>query len=157
MTESLFPNVKPVIGMIHAGALPGTPASRLSIAELIELATREARIYRAGGVDALMVENTHDTPYVRVRVGPDHAQLLHAIEPEIAENLSKITTIICVMLDWNETRRAFVRRLAEQGAGVKVIIVRDGPCAMDPNIEGDSVGAIPVISSKDGESLVEEL
>jgi membrane complex biogenesis BtpA family protein len=69
MPESLFPNSKPVIGMIHLNALPGTPVSKLSFGELTKLAVREAQIYRDGGVDGIMIENTHDTPYQRGRVG----------------------------------------------------------------------------------------
>ena len=79
------------------------------------------------------------------------------IEPEILENLSKITTIICVFLDWNDSRRAFVHRMAEQGAGVKVIIVRDGRCTMDPIAEGDVLGEIPVIGEKEFKAGIEEL
>jgi uncharacterized protein len=67
----LFKNVKPVVGVIHVGALPGTPASRLGVDELTELAAREAAVYRDGGVDGLMVENMHDVPYLRGSVGPE--------------------------------------------------------------------------------------
>jgi hypothetical protein len=69
--EELFPAPKPVVGVIHVGALPGTPASRLSVEELARGAAREAAIYREGGVDGLMVENMHDVPYLRGSVGPE--------------------------------------------------------------------------------------
>jgi uncharacterized protein len=68
---SLFPKAKPVIGMIHVGALPGTPAHSQSIAELVALAEHEARLYRDGGVDGIGIENMHDTPYLRGAVGPE--------------------------------------------------------------------------------------
>ena len=71
MTEDLFTTLKPVVGVIHVGALPGTPASELSVGALIELAAREAALYRVGGVDGLMVENMHDVPYLRGAVGPE--------------------------------------------------------------------------------------
>ena len=83
MRLSLFPNVKPVIGVIHVGALPGTPASRQSVAELVELAATEAEVYRAGGVDGLMIENMHDTPYTRGRVGPEIVAALAVIGREV--------------------------------------------------------------------------
>jgi membrane complex biogenesis BtpA family protein len=57
--------------MIHLGALPGTPASQGSVAEIERLALREAKIFRAAGVHGLMLENMHDTPYLRSRVGPE--------------------------------------------------------------------------------------
>jgi membrane complex biogenesis BtpA family protein len=71
MLESLFPKPKPVIAMIHVGALPGTPASQLNINQLTESAIGEAEIYRAGGVDGIMIENMHDTPYRRGAAGPE--------------------------------------------------------------------------------------
>jgi membrane complex biogenesis BtpA family protein len=71
VTLDLFQNQKPVVGVIHVGALPGTPASALTVEELTELAVREAAAYREGGVDGLMVENMHDVPYLRGGVGPE--------------------------------------------------------------------------------------
>jgi membrane complex biogenesis BtpA family protein len=67
----LFSSAKPVIAMIHLGALPGTPASKLSLAEIEKQALREAIIFRAAGVHGLMLENMHDTPYLRGHVGPE--------------------------------------------------------------------------------------
>lgn len=71
MFTSLFPQPKPIIAMIHVGALPGTPASGLSMRELVELATREAKLYREGGVDGIAIENMHDLPYLKGSVGPE--------------------------------------------------------------------------------------
>jgi membrane complex biogenesis BtpA family protein len=79
MLKDLFPASKPVIGMIHVGALPGTPASQSSVAELTETAVREAGIYRAGGVDGIMIENMHDLPYLRGAVGPEIVAALAVI------------------------------------------------------------------------------
>lgn len=67
----LFRASKPVIAMIHLGALPGTPASARSLRQIEAQALREARIYRDAGVDGLMLENMHDAPYLRERVGPE--------------------------------------------------------------------------------------
>src|ERR671938_614476 len=87
MLESLFPSFKPVIGVIHVGALPGTPVSKLNISELAELAVRDAIAYRDGGVDGMMIENMHDTPYLRGHVGPEivaaMAVISRAVKAEI--------------------------------------------------------------------------
>ncbi|MFN7944421.1 MAG: BtpA/SgcQ family protein [Blastocatellia bacterium] len=71
MPVSLFNSAKPVIGMIHVGALPGTPSNTQSVAELAALAVREAAIYRDCGVDGIAIENMHDVPYLRGAVGPE--------------------------------------------------------------------------------------
>ncbi|HEX8844054.1 MAG TPA: BtpA/SgcQ family protein [Pyrinomonadaceae bacterium] len=69
--ENLFQNPKPVIGVIHVGALPGTPASKLSVAQLTDMAVREAVAYKAGGVDGIIIENMHDVPYLKGSVGAE--------------------------------------------------------------------------------------
>lgn len=69
--NSLFASAKPVIAMIHVGALPGTPANGLSLADIEKQALREAKILRAAGVQGLLLENMHDTPYLRGGVGPE--------------------------------------------------------------------------------------
>ena len=71
MSEGLFATRGAVVGVIHVGALPGTPGSRLDVGALARLAAREAAAYRAGGVDGLMIENMHDVPYLRGSVGPE--------------------------------------------------------------------------------------
>jgi membrane complex biogenesis BtpA family protein len=40
------------------------------VAELVDQAVREARLYREHGLDGVIVENMHDTPYVS-GVGPE--------------------------------------------------------------------------------------
>jgi len=67
-----FPSIsKPVIAMIHLGALPGTPANGLSLHQIEKQALHEAKILRDAGVHGLMLENMHDTPYLRGHVGPE--------------------------------------------------------------------------------------
>ena len=70
-TNRLFAAPQPVIAMIHHGALPGTPASAHSVREIEAQALKEAKLYRDAGVDGLMLENMHDSPYLRGRVGPE--------------------------------------------------------------------------------------
>ncbi len=71
MLSTLFPNPKPIIGMIHVGALPGTPVNAQSVAEITAEAVREAAIYRDCSIDGILIENMHDVPYLRGAVGPE--------------------------------------------------------------------------------------
>ena len=52
---SLFSRSKPVIGVIHVGALPGTPRASQTVSELVAMAKQEARLYRQAGVDGVIV------------------------------------------------------------------------------------------------------
>lgn len=79
----LFPNRRSVVGVIHVGALPGTPRSSQTVSELVEMAKLEARLYRDSGVDGVMIENMHDVPYLRGEVGPEIVAAMTAIGIEV--------------------------------------------------------------------------
>src|SRR5262245_16019477 len=86
MFSKLFDHPKPIIGVIHVAALPGAPANTHAVGEIIAQAVREAVIYRDGGVDGVMIENMHDTPYLRGSVGPEIIAAMaivgHAVKTE---------------------------------------------------------------------------
>lgn len=67
----LFSTIKPVIAMIHLGALPGTPANGLSLVQIEKQALHEAKTFHGAGIHGLMLENMHDAPYLRAHVGPE--------------------------------------------------------------------------------------
>ena len=68
-----------LIAMIHVGALPGTPRSKSSVAEIAASAVSEAKVLADGGVDAIMLENMHDVPYLNRQVGPEIVAAMTAI------------------------------------------------------------------------------
>lgn len=80
---SLFPRAKTVVGVIHVGALPGTPRSSQTVAQLVFSAREEAKIYRECGVDGVIIENMHDVPYLRGEVGPEIVAAMTAIATEV--------------------------------------------------------------------------
>jgi membrane complex biogenesis BtpA family protein len=69
--NSLFGVPRALIGVVHVDALPGTPGGRRQVAEIAEAAALEARAYSAAGFHGLIIENTHDRPYLRGSVGPE--------------------------------------------------------------------------------------
>ncbi len=69
--EEKFGVKKPVIAMIHVGALPGTPGYGGSVKNIIETVRSEAAMYKKAGVDAIAIENMHDIPYLKNHVGPE--------------------------------------------------------------------------------------
>ena len=81
--DPLFSHSKPIVGVIHVGALPGTPRSSCGVSELVALAKSEARLYRESGVDGVIVENMHDVPYLRGEVGPEIVAAMTAIAVEV--------------------------------------------------------------------------
>jgi len=79
----LFAESKAVIGVIHVGALPGTPRGSQSVAELVRQAKEEANVYRECGVDGVIIENMHDVPYLKGEVGPEIVAAMTAIALEV--------------------------------------------------------------------------
>ncbi len=62
---------KPIIGVIHLQALPNTPNYGGSTHAIIEKALEEAAIFQRAGIDALIIENMHDAPYVKGEAAPE--------------------------------------------------------------------------------------
>lgn len=83
LMSTLFSRSKPIIGVIHVGALPGTPRSSHTVSELTTSARSEARLYRECGVDGVIIENMHDVPYLRGEVGPEIVAAMTWIAVEV--------------------------------------------------------------------------
>ena len=58
----------PIIGMLHAPALPGAPRASAPLAHAIDHVLRDAAALVDAGVDGLMLENFGDTPFFPRRV-----------------------------------------------------------------------------------------
>ena len=63
----LFNTAKPVIGMVHLKALPGTPGydEKKGMEWIIEHAVLEAKRLEAGGIDGIQIENQFDKPFCK--------------------------------------------------------------------------------------------
>ncbi|WP_319500488.1 BtpA/SgcQ family protein [uncultured Draconibacterium sp.] len=79
---------KSIIGMVHVGALPGTPKNRLTIPEIIKAAISDAQKLEQGGMDAIMIENMHDRPYLNRKVGPEIVAAMTAIATKLRQEVS---------------------------------------------------------------------
>jgi membrane complex biogenesis BtpA family protein len=72
-----------LVGMLHLGALPGTPSASQSVETLIQQTLTEARIYRDAGFTALAIENMHDRPYLKGGVGPEITAAMAAVARDV--------------------------------------------------------------------------
>lgn len=83
--EALFGRRKAVIGVIHSLPLPGSPGYEgQPMTEIVDFAVAEAKRYRAGGVDGLIVENHGDIPFSK----PEH------LGPETAAGMAVMTDAV---------------------------------------------------------------
>ena len=67
MLAETFQKPKPIIGKVQLLALPGSPGWGGHWEELVTRAEQEATALATGGVDALLIENTHDAPFSEAR------------------------------------------------------------------------------------------
>jgi hypothetical protein len=83
VTRALFGSDRALVGMIHVGALPGTPRAGLPLEAVVEAAVAEARVYRDAGFHAVAIENMHDRPYLARAVGPEIVAALAVVGREV--------------------------------------------------------------------------
>ncbi|RLD74939.1 MAG: hypothetical protein DRJ10_16190 [Bacteroidetes bacterium] len=82
---------KPVIAMIHISPLPGTPKNKLNPDQIIKSAIKEALIYQSLGLKSVMIENMHDVPYLKSKVGHEISSIMSLIGYEIKQK----TNLFC--------------------------------------------------------------
>jgi len=88
VVNTLFGAPRALIGVIHVGALPGTPSNTKSVAAITEDAVREARVYEGAGFHGLTIENTHDRPYLKSSVGPEIGAAMAVVGAEVRRGVS---------------------------------------------------------------------
>lgn len=87
-TPALLGREKALVGMVHVGALPGTPRSNRPLAAVTGQAVEEAVVLADGGFDAIILENMHDVPYLRREVGPEIIASMTRIAQAVRERVS---------------------------------------------------------------------
>ena len=83
--EAIFGVPRALIGMLHVGALPGTPRTENDPQQLLDRVVDEARLYREAGFHALLLENMHERPYLRGGVGPEIVATMAVVAREIRQ------------------------------------------------------------------------
>jgi membrane complex biogenesis BtpA family protein len=76
-----------IIGMVHVDALPGTPRNTQVISAIINQAVEEALTLQDAGIDAILIENMHDVPYLKKTVGPEVVACMAAISVELRKKI----------------------------------------------------------------------
>jgi len=77
--HEIIKNKKMVIGMIHTLASPGTPKGNFTVQQIVAKAVKEAKLYEAADLDAIIIENMHDVPYLMRDVGAEVVSTLTAV------------------------------------------------------------------------------
>lgn len=70
------------------------------------------------------------------------------VAPALADELSNISSVVFVLLDWDRSREAMVRTAVETGCGVKVVLVRDKDPSHPPESAESWAGPIVRLTSE---------
>lgn len=108
LLEDLFGVSKPVIGMVHLGALPGRPRhdQGAGLAPIVEAAARDLTALQEAGFDGLLFCNEADIPY-QLAVGQEAAAAMAAV---IGQVRREITRPFGVNLVWDPVASLAVAR-----------------------------------------------
>ncbi len=73
--------------MVHVRALPGTPHHNLKMSEIIDQAIEESLMLQAEGVDAILLENMHDRPYLKNSAPPEIIAGMTAVAKSVKKSV----------------------------------------------------------------------
>ena len=124
-TAATPPGTGCVIGMVHLRPLPGTPRWGGRMDEVVNAALADAEALRAGGADAVLVENHGDVPFSPGRVDPGTvagmavaiAAIRRAVDLPLGVNVLKSDALAALALA-AATGARFVRVNIHVGAAV---------------------------------------
>jgi uncharacterized protein (DUF58 family) len=74
-----------------------------------------------------------------------------AIGPVLFEKLAQTTTVVAVLLDWDQPREDFLRRLRALGTAVRILVVHDGPTRQPWQEVGNELGELSLMTPADVE------
>lgn len=128
--REIFPQRKPLIGVIHLPPLPGSPRhGGETLEEIIERALRDLRALEEGGADGAIVENFGDRPFPK-RAPVETVATMAAVAQELSQE-ARIPLGINVLRSDGEAALAIA---AASGAGFIRVNVFCGVAFTDQGI-----------------------
>lgn len=117
MFSDIFSNKKTVIGMVHLPPLPLSPLWKgTQLDEIAEFALKDAASLEAGGVDALIIENQNDQPFLTGQVEPATVAFMAVLAYQVCRAVSIPIGVNILFNDWQSeiavaeaVKAAFIR------------------------------------------------
>jgi membrane complex biogenesis BtpA family protein len=87
LLAEIFSQERPIIGVVHLQALPGSPHHSKDLEEVCEFAINDAKSLEEGGCDGLIIENYWDQPFLE-KMPIETVASMTKIACEIKRNVS---------------------------------------------------------------------
>lgn len=150
--ERLFGIRKPIIGTVHLLPLPGSPRYKGGYIKDVALqAATDARAYVDGGIDALIVENEGDIPFLKPEeVGPETVASLTAAALAVRDAVDVPLGINCLA---NAVTQSLAVAKAVEGTFVRANQWSNAYVANEGFVEGAAAQALRFRSAIKGEEI----
>jgi len=117
----LWPDRKPLIGMVHLLPLPGSPRWAGSMDEVLERARADARALVEGGMDGVLVENFLDAPFFGSDVPAETVGAMARAAAEVVAEVEATSPVpVGVNVLRNDARAALGVALASGASFIRV-------------------------------------
>ena len=73
------------------------------------------------------------------------------VGPPLFDKLARLTSVVVVMLDWDDARERFLRSVRDQGTAVRAILVKSGETTKSWASAGADIGVFSQMTPQDGE------
>jgi uncharacterized protein len=128
--------------MVHVLPLPGSPRWTGSMADVLDRARADAAALADGGVDAVLVENYGDSPFLSGPVPAETVAALTAAVVAVAEVAGRADLPVGVNVLRNDAAAALAIATATGASFIRVNVHTGGMLTDQGWIEGDAAGTL---------------
>jgi uncharacterized protein (DUF58 family) len=114
----------------------------------------------AAGPDVFQVSAGRSLAYLRnvldvlACIEPCHEPPFEEVGPHLHASLARLTTVVAVVLDWDESRQTFLRGLRDRGVAVRTFVVREGATTLSWQAATRELGEVSLLTPSDVERRV---
>jgi len=121
--------------------------------EVVDIFAAGPNVFRvSAGRSLAYLRNVLD---VLACIEPCHEPPFDEVGPHVHASLSRLTTVVAVVLDWDKPRESFLRGLRDRGVAVRTFLVREGATTLPWQAAARELGQISLLTPSEVERRVD--
>jgi uncharacterized protein (DUF58 family) len=117
--------------------------------DVVDIFAAGPDVYRvSAGRSLAYLENVLD---VLACIEPCREPPFDEVGPHLHSSLARLTTVVAVVLDWDESRQSFLRSLRDRGVAVRTFLVREGATTRPWQAAARDLGEISLLAPSEVE------